>query len=399
MEGNADGEAALAFLQARGAAVDLFDVGKDPDASLALFRRLGRLGVPTHRDRRPRLRGLRSAPAGDRGPSSATDRRAGQRAALTPTRTCGINSRPISVVPYRRAGPNLPGAGRPRSRESQRRLPHMNGTDFTYRRVAALLVPVLLLLAVLAVAVAPRRSPSRRRRSPGAPVTARAAAPAEARRRRGEPDRPRPRPGAFVGMNGRALLLLGLVVCVLGLIFGLVIYQPAQEPARARVDAGHLGADLRDLQDVPDHPGQVHPDPRGLHRRHHRPVLRLPPALRRLARDHHPALQPDRHRGQLRRGVVRHPHQHLRQLAHRLREPRGQALPGLRDPAQGGHVHRHAADQRRAVHHAVHPALHPRRLRRAPASSASPSASRSAPPRSASRAASSPRSPTSAPTS
>jgi glutaredoxin len=47
MEGNADGEAALAFLQARGAAVDLFDVGKDPDASLVLFRRLGRLGVPT----------------------------------------------------------------------------------------------------------------------------------------------------------------------------------------------------------------------------------------------------------------------------------------------------------------------------------------------------------------
>jgi hypothetical protein len=33
MEGNLDGEAALAFLQARG--------------SLELFRRLGRLGVPT----------------------------------------------------------------------------------------------------------------------------------------------------------------------------------------------------------------------------------------------------------------------------------------------------------------------------------------------------------------
>jgi hypothetical protein len=27
--------------------VDLFDVGKDPAASLELFRRLGRLGVPT----------------------------------------------------------------------------------------------------------------------------------------------------------------------------------------------------------------------------------------------------------------------------------------------------------------------------------------------------------------
>ncbi len=47
MEGNADGEAALAFLQARGVAVELRDVGKDPEASLDLFGRAGRLAVPT----------------------------------------------------------------------------------------------------------------------------------------------------------------------------------------------------------------------------------------------------------------------------------------------------------------------------------------------------------------
>jgi len=47
MEGNADGEAALAFFQARGVAVDVRDVGKDPEASLELFRRLGRFAVPT----------------------------------------------------------------------------------------------------------------------------------------------------------------------------------------------------------------------------------------------------------------------------------------------------------------------------------------------------------------
>jgi glutaredoxin len=46
MEGNADGEAALAFFQARGAAVDVRDVGRDPHASLELFSRLGRLAVP-----------------------------------------------------------------------------------------------------------------------------------------------------------------------------------------------------------------------------------------------------------------------------------------------------------------------------------------------------------------
>jgi hypothetical protein len=47
MEGNADGEAALAFFQARGVAVDVRDVGRDPEASQDLFARVGRLGVPT----------------------------------------------------------------------------------------------------------------------------------------------------------------------------------------------------------------------------------------------------------------------------------------------------------------------------------------------------------------
>ena len=47
MEGNTDGEAALAFFQTRGVAVDVRDVGRDPDASLDLFARAGRLGVPT----------------------------------------------------------------------------------------------------------------------------------------------------------------------------------------------------------------------------------------------------------------------------------------------------------------------------------------------------------------
>ena len=47
MEGNTDGEAALAFFQTRGVAVDVRDVGRDPAASLDLFARAGRLGVPT----------------------------------------------------------------------------------------------------------------------------------------------------------------------------------------------------------------------------------------------------------------------------------------------------------------------------------------------------------------
>src|ERR1700675_3289256 len=76
-----------------------------------------------HRDRRPRLRGLRGAPAGDRSPRpgmianvAVRAERLGRearaewiwrsklpqcRVALTPNRTWGINSRPISVVPTR----------------------------------------------------------------------------------------------------------------------------------------------------------------------------------------------------------------------------------------------------------------------------------------------------------
>ena len=51
----------------------------------------------------------------------------------------------------------------------------------------------------------------------------------------------------------------------------------------------------------------------------------------------------DRHRRQLRRGLVRHPGEHLRQLPHRLRRAPRQALPDLRHPAPGRHVHRHGA--------------------------------------------------------
>lgn len=47
MPANADGEAALAFFLARGARVDLRDVGKDEEASLELFSLMGWLTVPT----------------------------------------------------------------------------------------------------------------------------------------------------------------------------------------------------------------------------------------------------------------------------------------------------------------------------------------------------------------
>jgi len=47
MAGNADGEAALAFFQARGMRVDVRDVGRDGEATLECFDLAGRLVVPT----------------------------------------------------------------------------------------------------------------------------------------------------------------------------------------------------------------------------------------------------------------------------------------------------------------------------------------------------------------
>ena len=76
------------------------------------------------------------------------------------------------------------------------------------------------------------------------------------------------------GYNGRTLLLIGLLVSRRGHPVRSGHPQSAQEPAGARVDARDLRADLRDLQDLPGHPGQVHRHPRNLHRRRDRPVFR-----------------------------------------------------------------------------------------------------------------------------
>ena len=186
------------------------------------------------------------------------------------------------------------------------------------------------------------RTPRRRRSEPGAARPEHRALP---RHRRSHAAARRPG-----GLRARARLRPGHLLA-------------AQEHGGSRVDAGDLGADLRDLQDVPAAAGQVPADSRAVHRRHHRRVLRAPAALLGLEGRHHPGLQPGRHRRQLRRRVVRHPREHLRQLPDRLRQPARQALSLLRDPAQGRHEHRHDAHQRRAAADAVHPAVHPRRLR------------------------------------
>jgi K(+)-stimulated pyrophosphate-energized sodium pump len=64
--------------------------------------------------------------------------------------------------------------------------------------------------------------------------------------------------------------------------------------------------------------------------------------------------------GSVRRRLVRHPHQHVRQQPLGLRVADGQALPDLRHPAEGRHVDRHAAHLGRARPDARDPAVRAR---------------------------------------
>ena len=80
----------------------------------------------------------------------------------------------------------------------------------------------------------------------------------------------------FFGMPASHLLLSGLVVSALGIAFGLVIFFQLKNAPGPQVDARGLGAHLRDVQDLPLHPGQVPRPPLGVHRRRHRRLLRRP---------------------------------------------------------------------------------------------------------------------------
>ena len=202
------------------------------------------------------------------------------------------------------------------------------------------------------------------------------------------------------GMHGRSLLMFGLIFCVLGMIFGLVIYMRLKNMAvhKSMLEISELIYET--CKTYLRHAGQVSDDARVLHRRHHRVLLRLPAALGCHTRSlDHSAVQRHRHRGSYRRGVVRHPREHVRQLPDRLRQPARQShIPATTFRLQAGMSIGMLLISGRADHDAVHPAVHPARLWPGPASSASPSANRWAPRRCAWRAASSPRSPISAPT-
>ena len=141
---------------------------------------------------------------------------------------------------------------------------------------------------------------------------------------------------SFLGMTGRTLLFLGLFVCAAGPCSGWSSTsscrtcrctsrcarspssstRPARPTCSPRASSScSSGSSSASIMVV--YFGWLAP-----HRR-------VEPA----SVAHHPALQPGRHRRQLRRGLVRHPHQHLRQLAHRLRRARG-ASPSRPTPSR-----------------------------------------------------------------
>ena len=245
------------------------------------------------------------------------------------------------------------------------------------------------------------------------PLAAQERRPRDHAGRRGEPPcSPTWTRATFLGFTAaRSPAPPGLVVCVLGLGFGLVSYPAAQEYAGAPVDARGLRADLRDLQDLPGEQGKfllvlwvfigvavavyfgklaTTIDPATGAEVHGFPLIRVAIIL---------VFSLIGMAGSYGGGLVRHPDQHLRQLAHRLRQPARQGLSRATTiPLKAGMSIGMLLISVELLLMLVHPAVHSRRVCRAPASSASRSASRSARRRSGSPAASSPRSPTSAPT-
>ncbi len=169
---------------------------------------------------------------------------------------------------------------------------------------------------------------------------------------------------SFHGIAGSALLAYGLIICALGLVFGMVIFF------RLRKLPAHKS--MKEISELIWQTCKTYLLQQGQF------LIMLWVFIavvigvyfgcsQRLHRDQghrHPALQHPGHPGQLRRGLVRHPRQHLCQLPHRFRQPQGQALRHPRHPDAVGHERGHDAHQRRAHHHADHPHLDPARLRR-----------------------------------
>jgi K(+)-stimulated pyrophosphate-energized sodium pump len=141
----------------------------------------------------------------------------------------------------------------------------------------------------------------------------------------------------MLGTDGRTLLFGGMGVCALGLMMGLAIFAQLRglPVHQAMKDISELIYETCKTYLL--HAAEVHPASSGSSSASIMGYW----VLRRVPRRKLDASRPDhvlagRHRRQLRRGVVRHPREHLRQLAHRVRRLRGKPFPVYAIPLQAG---------------------------------------------------------------
>ena len=136
--------------------------------------------------------------------------------------------------------------------------------------------------------------------------------------------------GTFMGIGGRTLLMGGLLICVLGLVFGLITYMrlrdlPVHNSMREVSELiwetckTYLFTQGKFLLILEIFIGVI--------------ILFYFGYFRTFRADQghrDSAVQPDRNRRQLQRGLVRDPRQHFRQLAHGVCQPARQSVSVLR---------------------------------------------------------------------
>ena len=167
----------------------------------------------------------------------------------------------------------------------------------------------------------------------------------------------------FLGMNGHALLSLGLLFCAGGLLFGMVIYVQLKNLPVHRT--------MREMSELIYETCKTYLVTQGkfilllwvfiaviisLYFGYLAPVpgksiaVTLPIIL---------LFSASRDRGQLRRGVVWNSREHICQQPDGIRGIARETLSMFCDSAEGGHEHRHDADLGRAADHAVHSSVRP----------------------------------------
>ena len=118
-------------------------------------------------------------------------------------------------------------------------------------------------------------------------------------------------------IDGHKLLLIGILFCIFGLVFGLVIYTRLKNLPVHRAMREISELIYETCKTYLRHAGQVPAAAVGFHRGHHPALLRRAAAQCEAVRVAIILLlQPGGNRRQLRRGLVRHSRQHVRQLAH-----------------------------------------------------------------------------------